>query len=186
MRLTLLPVAALLICSTACNDVSNQTPTDGDTVELREMADGMQEDVKNYREEDFTTDMLEANAEALAWVHEGIAKGTDGALKEQAKNMLADHEQLHNSFLAYAQKHNYDLTGTDTNRTVNNRKPAGTKWDEEWSDEVADLQRTIVRRFQRAVKQVKEPELSSIISQTLPKLRLNLQMVEALDERLGK
>lgn len=187
MKRIVLPLAVIMSLSfTACEDAGNRDGGDGDTSELRDMSDGMQGDIRDYRQEDFVTDVIEANAEELAWIREGLSKGTDAELKQHAQHMLADHEKMRTDLLAYAQKHNYDLTGLDTNRTVNNNKSAGANWDEEWADEMVDMHRSTIRRFERAQKRIQEQELAGMITSTLPTLRSHLQMMEGLDNKLDK
>jgi putative membrane protein len=136
------------------------------------------------REEDFVSDVIEANAEELALLREGSRKGTDPELKSQAQEMITDHEKLDKQIRAYANKNNFRLEGVDTTSTVNINKKSGNEWDEEWADEVGDRHRAMIRRFDRAQNRIQDAELKEIINGGLPSMRSHLDKTEKLEVKL--
>ena len=68
-------VAVMLLFISCNNDGANRTGTDTT----------MTGNVRETRQEDFVTDVLDMNAEEIAWLNAGINKGMDSELKSQAK-----------------------------------------------------------------------------------------------------
>jgi putative membrane protein len=136
------------------------------------------------REEDFVSDVIEANAEELALLRQGSNKGTDPALKSQAQEMISEHEKIDRDMRAYANKNNFRLDGIDTTSMININKKSGNEWDEEWADEVGDRHRAMIRRFDRAQNRIHDTELKGIISEALPSMRSHLDKTEKLEVKL--
>jgi putative membrane protein len=143
--------------------------------------------VRESREEDFVTDVLDMNAKEIAWLNAGISKGTDAELKAEAKKMLTDHEKLRKELRDYAQKNNIMLTDMDTTNIIDINYKPGIDWDEEWADEVNDDHKRLVNRFERAERRIKEDAaLKNIISSTLPVLESHRDAAKKLEDRLEK
>lgn len=173
---------ATLILLAACNDGTN-TSTNDTAANTDTTKNNMGFET---REEDFVTDVIEANAEELAWLKAGLANGTDAELKAHAQHMITDHEKMEKEVDAYVSKKNINTSGVDTSATVNLNEDKGNEWDEEWADEMGDKHRQLIRRFERAEKRVDDAELKNLITQSLPTLRSHLDMVEKLEAKLDK
>ena len=170
-------VAVMLLFISCNNDGANRTGTDTT----------MTGNVRETRQEDFVTDVLDMNAEEIAWLNAGINKGMDSELKSQAKKMLADHETLRNELKDYAQKNNIVIPDTDTSKVVNLADNSGSDWDEEWADEVGDDHEQLINRFERAERRIKDDAtLRNIITKTLPVLQSHLDVSRQLEKKLNK
>lgn len=139
----------------------------------------------SVREENFTSDVIENNHEAMTFLREGINKSVDAELKSNAGKMLKDHEQLDKTLRDYAAKKNYTLE-IDTAASITINKPEGSIWDEEWADEVGDKTKDLARQFSRAEHWAETPELKAIVSRTLPVLRANQDIAEKLEIKFEK
>lgn len=176
-QVNFLLIAGMLVFTSCNNDGANRTETDTT----------MTGNVRETREEDFVTDVLDMNAKEIAWLNAGISKGMDSDLKSQAKKMLADHEALRNELKDYAQKNNIELPGTDTSDIIDIADKPGIDWDEEWADEVGDNYQRLVNRFERADRRIKEDAaLKNIITKTLPVLQSHWDASKKLEDRLEK
>src|SRR5688500_9741580 len=82
------------------------------------------------REEDFVSDVLEANAEELDWLREGVNKATDPQVKSMAQEMITEHEKMNDDIRNYASKQNFRLDDIDTVKTATLKEDRGTEWDE--------------------------------------------------------
>ena len=171
--------ATCVLCSIACNDNGTATRETGDTTSTGRSG------IEN-RGEDFISDVLQINAEEMAWIREGRNKATDQKLKTMAGEMMREHEEMEVDLRGYAEKRNLRIDDIDTSETVRlNEKPGG-EWDEEWADEVGDRHRQLIKRFERAQKRVDDAELKDIITRNLPALRSHLDSVRNLEARLDK
>lgn len=138
------------------------------------------------KDEDFVTDVLEANAEEMAWLRAGQNMGTDAQLKANAAHMMADHEKMDKEMRTYASDKKIDISDVDTSADVNLNEQKGREWDEEWADEVADMHEHLIKKFERAQDRVENAELKGMINKTLPTLRNHLNMANQLETRLEK
>lgn len=176
-KLNFVLVGMLVLSS--CNNNGKVTPAGTDTAAA--------ERVREAREEDFVTDVLDMNAKEIAWLNAGINKGTDSELKASAKKMLSDHEMLRKDLRDYAQKNNITLSDADTSNIVDINDRPGMEWDREWADEIGDDHKRLVNRFERAQRRIKEDAtLENIISKTLPVLQSHRDDAKKLEDRLAK
>lgn len=146
--------------------------------------DNTDQSVLFTREGDFVYDVIEANAEELALLRDGVNKGTDPEVKSQAKDMIAEYEKIDKDMRAYASKNNFRLDGIDATKMTQLNEDAGNEWDEEWADEVGDRHRALIRRFDRAQNRIQDSELKDMINQALPSMRSHLDKTEKLEAKL--
>jgi putative membrane protein len=185
MKIIKLILLFLTVSVTACKETGTtdaDTTTD-DTVTF----DNEQESSMSARERDFVDDVIEDNNDEIAWLNAAIKSGTDAELKSQAQQMLTDHEKMHSDMKAFAAKHAIEIEEVDTTAVIldiNEDDPAD--WDEEWSDEMADKHRRLIRRFERAENYVDDAELKALVTGALPTLRSHLDMATKLEEKLDK
>jgi predicted outer membrane protein len=138
------------------------------------------------RDEDFVADVYENNEIGRFWLKRAANFGTDPELKSQASQMLTDHEKMESELRNYANNNNITLSAIDTGDDVDMVERVGKEWDEECADEMGDLYRRMVNRFERAEDRVKDTALQSMISSNLPVLRNHLVKSRSIEERLDK
>ena len=182
----LIPGICLAFTSASCtNDqTADNNLRDTSNIGSANRTDNTDRSASLTREENFVSDVIEANAEELSLLREGLNKGTDPELKSQAKEMITGHEKLDKDMRAYASKNNFLLDGVDTTRMVNINKTSGNDWDEEWADEVGDRHRALIRKFDRAQNRIQDSELKDMINQALPSMRSHLDKTEKLENKL--
>jgi putative membrane protein len=138
------------------------------------------------RDEDFVTDVYENNEMAIFWLKRAAGSGTDSELKSEAGQMLTDHQKMEGELRDYADKNNITLPAIDTGDAVIMDERIGIEWDEEWADEMGDVYKRMVRRFERAGDRVKDPALQSMISSNLPVLQTHFEKARSIEKRLTK
>lgn len=187
--------AKIFICSAACimasascdNAGSNRNDASDSADNLNGMADEPRTVLVGIREEDFVTDVLEQSSEDLSLIKAAANTGTDTEVVSASEKMIADHEQMARDFRAYARNKKIDLDNDiDDSSDVLLLESKGADWDEEWADETADRHKALVKRFERAEKRVKDPELLNLITKYLPVLRSHLATAENMEARLDK
>lgn len=177
-------VCALLLSMASCGDGSMNNNANNDTTGVADnQTDAGTKSGLKMREERFVINTLEANAEEMAWLRAGIELGTDAELKTHAQHMMTDHEKMDTEMRAYATKKNLDLSDVDTEHKVDLGDRKGADWDEEWADEIADMHRKTIRKFERAENYAEDAELKGMVTNTLPTLRGHLEMADALEKK---
>lgn len=196
MKLTSINSFFLAICLlllTSCGDAGSSTDHGGGTADstspsLQDLHGGSNPSGAEVseRDEDFVTDVIEDNAEEIAWLRMGSANGTDAELRTHAEHMLADHQKMDTDMRKFAMTKNISLNKVDTIGKVDIDDPKGKEWDEEWAEEMVEMHEKTIKRFERAQDRVKDAELKTTITNTLPTLRSHLDMAKKLEERLDK
>lgn len=177
-------IFCLLIAFSACDNTTDSR--EGDAAAQDENMIGDANKRAMNVEEDFVTEAIEANAEELTLLRMGIKNGTDPEVKSQAQTMLTEHEKMNNFFISYARNNNIDLADIDTTENIDINEDKGTDWDEEWADEVSDLHKRMIRRFEKAEGRVQNAELKNQLSTSLPLMRNHLQTTDSLEKRLER
>jgi predicted outer membrane protein len=169
-------ILGLLFSIAACDNAGRNTTADRTMVNDSLLTES--------KEKDFVTDVLEVSAEKMVLLKEAANKATDKELKSQAEQMMNEYKKMETDLKTYASKKNIETDDIDTTETVIlNERPA-TEWDEECADEIADKDRQLVRRFERAQKRIEDDDLKNMIATHLPTLRSRLEMTEKLETRL--
>jgi putative membrane protein len=115
----------------------------------------------------------------------GKEKGSK-EVKGHADHMISDHKQLGDDVAAYISKKNLTLEGVDTADTDNDlaEKAAGKDFDKAWADKMVSDHEKVIDMFEDAQDDVKDPELKTMITNAIPKLKSHLDMAKQLQEKL--
>lgn len=180
-------LCALLLSFASCDNAGNGNNDPNDTTNVADnQTDAGTKSGLTMREERFVINTLEANAEEMAWLRAAADQGTDAEMKTQAQQMMADHEKMDTDMRAYATKKNLDLADVDVDAKVNLMDAKGAEWDEEWADEVGDMHRRLINRFERAENYAQDAELKDMVTKTLPTLRAHHDMLLGTEKRLDE
>lgn len=136
---------------------------------------------------DFLSDAVEANTMELRALTLGEQKGSS-EVKSHAQHMIADHKQLGEQVASYISSKSLTLEDVDTNDVDNdlNNKAAGKEFDKAWADKMVNDHEKVIRMFEDAQDDVKDPELKTMITNAIPKLRSHLDMSKQLQEKMNK
>lgn len=176
------------IAVVGCGDSTNDSTTEtSDSMSVNGDAAG--NDMMNDRDDDaeFLSDAVEANAKELRALRLGKEKGGN-EVKSDANKMLADHEKLGEDVAAYISNKSITLQDVDTADTDNdlNDKAAGRDFDKAWADKMVNDHEKVINMFEDAQDDVRDPELKTMITNAIPKLRSHLDMSKQLKEKLDK
>lgn len=149
-------------------------------------ADTVQDAMNGDQDKRFVQDAIELNTKELAWINAGIQNGTDADVKKHAKHMLPDHEKMGTDMTAYAAKMSIEMPNVDVTNEVDNNEKKGRDWDKKWADKMVDDHEKAINRFENASGTVKDPELKTMIDNTLPTLRSHLEMAKTLEAKFDK
>lgn len=189
IRLMLIVLVCLpIVAATSCNDtVENGIEDDIDTLtgKIEERVDNLQEEYREYRDENFVENAIGANRRTLHLLSLVQQKGTNVKLREEARKMEEDHKQLDITMRNYARANNMEIDEEEVNTGLED-KATGNDWDNEWTDKMIDDHQQLVRKFENARDKSLNTELKEIVSNALPTLRNHLSSVEGLKMALQK
>lgn len=135
-------------------------------------------------EKDFVEEVVEKNNYEIALIQAALTNATDAEVKMHARHMLADHMKTDTVFRNYAFKNHIKLSGTAAPSHIDLHKKTGRAWDAEWAEEMVDKHRKVITMFEHALTYTMEPQLRTMINNTLPVLRSHLDMATKMKERL--
>ncbi|MCD6062318.1 MAG: hypothetical protein K0R82_229 [Flavipsychrobacter sp.] len=138
------------------------------------------------KEAEFVEDVIEDNLQEIAMLKLGLTQGTDPEIKAHAEHMLAVHYMIDSVFREYGAHMEVEYMGKidqPGKKSINAK--TSRAWDEEWADEVADMHRKMISRFEMAQGYVRNEELKAIVDRTLPILREHRDMAIAEQRRMA-
>lgn len=168
----------------SCGDSTNNSTTSEDTTLAGNNGmDNMTADDND--DQDFLEDAVEANTMEMRALMMGERKGGN-EVKSHASHMMADHRKLGEDVAAYIASKNITLNDVDTNDTDNSlqNKAAGKEFDKAWAEKMVDDHEKVIRMFEEGEREVRDPELKTMITNALPKLRSHLDMSKQLQEKM--
>jgi len=196
MRLSL----AAVLCLAACNGNNNNGGTSDTTGNKMKNAEGkveeaanqaasaVKEALKSNPDSTFVADVAAANMEEINVLQAGIDKGANKNLKSDAKMMLKDHEDMKKKVAEYAQKKGFVLPADDGGAGAKEvdswNGKTGADWDKAWANFMFDAHEKVIGKFEGAKGQVKDDELKTMITGTLPTLKSHLDMMKSLQSKL--
>lgn len=200
-KLYLLAALPLTFFAVACNSSSTTTTNSDTTTTVKDAVNNAATDVKQTvdtamadakraingnPDSNFVVKVTNANRNEIAMLEAGVKMGTSKDLKAHAKMMLADHNKLAKKMDDYAKAKNYPVMpkdkATDELADMNDKK--GMDWDKAWTDKMVDGHNKTIKTFEDGRNDVKDPELKSIIDNTLPTLHSHLDMVTNLKNEM--
>ncbi len=201
MKRIILSFTSLVVCGSvlmvSCADgtgdkIEDQADSLGTRIEtgmenMGNRVDSMTDGMGNKdADRDFLSDAVEANTKELQALMLGQQKGSK-EVKTHAGHMIADHKKLGDQVSSYIAKKNIVLENVDTTGTTDlNDKPQGKEFDKEWANKMVKDHEKVIDMFEDAQDDVKDPELKTMITNALPKLKSHLEMAKQLDDKLNK
>jgi len=170
----------------AANTVGEKIKTAADTI-----ADKARNAFNNNPDSAFVVKATVSNEKELKILEAGVEKGTNKALKSDAKKMIADHKKLRAALKSYGASKNYTLPNENEIEngditTINNNHQLGNDWDNAWTNQLITDHKNDIDDFEKAHDKVKGPALSKLITNTLPTLHMHLDMMNKLQSDLPK
>lgn len=136
------------------------------------------------KDADFVNDVVTSNAKEMAWLQAGIDNGSKD-VKNDAKMMMKDHKDLADKMKDYASKKNISLPADqDYSKDVDMGNKKGKDWDKAWADKMVDEHQKTIDKFQKAQNDVTDPDLKTIVTNTLPTLQKHLDMCKQLQGKM--
>ncbi|RYG51952.1 MAG: DUF4142 domain-containing protein, partial [Chitinophagaceae bacterium] len=129
---------------------------------------------------------VELNTMEMRMLMLGQQKGSKD-VKAHASHMLADHKKMATTVTTYLKNKNLTIDPDTTDRDTDFRdRQAGADFDRAFADRMVSDHEKTIRVFEDAQDDVKDPELKTMISTTLPKLRAHLDMSREMQNKLNR
>jgi putative membrane protein len=178
----------------ACSNSGTQTESTTDsttksdgsmTQTANQVVTSAKESLSAHPDSSFIVDAVTSNSEELKVLQAGIDMGGK-AVKEHAKMMLADHKKLAKALDDYSAKKNMPVAAADRDKPVSDlddiTKKTGADRDKAWTSFVIKAHEKAIGKFEGAQNNVNDPELKTMIANTLPTLHAHLDMLnKAMD-----
>jgi putative membrane protein len=187
-------LAAIISLGACKNTTSEKTEENVDTFasKVEGAVDNMGNKIDSMKmndtedDADFVKEASADNNKELHMLAMGKTKGTNAEVKSNAKMMEADHKKLAATMKDYAAKHNITLDTTGQNSNDMDDDTKGADWDKNWASHMVNDHEDAVKKFEDEQDEIKDPELKSIVQQTIPTLKHHLEMSKALNDKLNK
>lgn len=150
--------------------------------------EAMKDDAKDAK---FVSDMMEANTYEVKLMELILKKGNHRDLKNAAQTMLEDHSNMLERLTVYASKKHYGINAEDV-ADMNEKvakweaKNGGMEWDADLVEELNDIHKDGIDMLQDAKTDVRDPELVTIIGDTLPILQRHQKALASLKDEVKK
>jgi putative membrane protein len=173
----------------ACgNNGSNTSSTDSSAAktDTATTAQNTQAQQMKSPEQDFVNYAVPANTKEMVWLREGIAKSGNSDIKNHAKMMLKDHQQLDEKVKAYLSTKgtNLNVPAVDTTNAVNINDKKGKDWDKAWVDKMVDDHSELLDKLKSSQKDVKDSSLLTLINNTIPTVESHLAMAKTMKSKM--
>lgn len=179
MALLALPMLMLQVSCSENQEEKMENDMDTAATKVETVVENVQEDLKDYRDEEFVENVYKNNQEELLLLNLGAAKG-GSSVKDAAKRMKGEHEKIDKGLKDYAAKNNITL---NTDAVHDNLETAeqGAEWDKDWMRKVENSHQKIVNKFERKEQNANSADLKAMVSASLPALREHLGMVKTMN-----
>ncbi len=115
-------------------------------------------------------------------------KATAADVKEFAAKMITDHTKANDKLMALAKQKNITLPaalGNDEQKVLDDlSKKSGKDFDKAYVKEMVEDHDKDVKLFEDASKDLKDPDLKSFATTTLPTLKMHQTMIKAIDKKM--
>jgi putative membrane protein len=179
----------LMILLGACgNNNSGTSSTDSSTTknDSTATAQNVQPQTTKSPEQEFVNYAVPANTTEMIWLREGVEKSGNKDIKNHAKMMLKDHQQLDEKVKAYLTTKGTNLTvpAVDTTNAVNINDKKGKDWDKAWVDKMVDDHSNLLDKLKSSQKDVKDSSLLALINNTIPTVESHLAMTKTMKSKM--
>lgn len=115
-------------------------------------------------------------------------KAGSPAVREFGQRMVTDHQKANNDLKQIVQKKGalipVSLTHSETSTLEHLQKLSGAEFDKAYISDMVKDHKTDVKEFEKATKNLSDPELKAFAEKTLPTLQEHLRQAQDLEAQL--
>lgn len=114
-------------------------------------------------------------------------KGQSADVKNLAKMMVDDHTAMGDKVKALAAKKNVQLKDSldaDDMEDIRENKKTGKEFDRDYASDMVEDHEEVIKKFEDASNNAKDPEVKALATEALPKLRHHLEMSKTAKDKV--
>jgi len=184
---TLVSLVAML--SFSCNETRKDADENEDSNEVaEEQNDEKFEDNDMENDADFVAKTVAANYGEIKFAELASQKSDNAEVKALARQLVTDHTKVLGELktLASSKAITVPTEEEDDDRRKTERfyDESGKDFNKKWAKEMIDKHEKSINRFEKRYEKTEDAELKAFIDKTLPHLRMHLEKLNALHEKI--
>lgn len=175
-----------MIFVTAC-DTTNKKMDDS-AEQAKERNDAVLDNRDDEKDADFVVNTMATSYAEIEIARLAMNRSADDEVISIAKKIEADHTEILGALKSYAVNKGIEIPLAETDEQKKERNKLAEKdaahFDEELCEVWIEDHKDVVNDFEKRIDKTEDPELKSWISNTLPTLKSNVEMLESHDEKV--
>jgi putative membrane protein len=182
---TLVSLVAML--SFSCNETRKEANEDSNEV-AEEKNDEKFEDNDMENDADFVANTVAANYGEIKFAELATQRSNNAEVKALAAQLVADHTKVLGEAKTLAASKSISVPteeeDSDKRKTERFYDESGKDFNKKWAKEMIDRHEKSINRFEKRFEKTEDAELKAWIDKTLPHLRMHLEKLNTLHEKI--
>jgi putative membrane protein len=184
-----LTLFAAAVMAVSCNNSSNNTKEE-DNKKAAEERNDAKFDKQGEKDANFVTDIQDINLEEQNLSQLAESRGTNKEVKELGGMMQSAHKKAYDELASLAAKKNITIPSAMSKKAKDDydklNDKAGKDFDKEYADMMVKDHKDAIDKFEKATKDLTDPDLQAWAANTLPELRKHLDHAMNVQDMLEK
>lgn len=180
---TLISLVAML----SCNETRREKEEDSNEA-AEEANDDKFKDNDMENDADFVAEVVAKNYAEIRLAQLASQRSANPEVKSIAKMLEADHTKVLNELKSLAKQKAISIPveeqDKDKRQIDNFYDESGKDFDKKWTKELIDRHETSINKFEKRYEKTEDADLKSFVDKTLPHLRMHLEKLNALHEKI--
>jgi putative membrane protein len=182
---TLVSLVAAL--SFSCNETRKEANEDSNEV-AEEENDEKFEDNDMENDADFVANAVAANYGEIKFAELATQRSNNADVKALAAQLVADHTKVLGELKTLAASKAISVPteeeDADKRKTERFYDESGKDFNKKWAKELIDRHEKSINKFEKRYEKTEDAELKAFIDKTLPHLRMHLEKLNTLHEKI--
>ena len=183
---TLVSLVAALTFS--CNETRRDAETEDSNEVAEEQNDEKFEDNDMENDADFVAETVAANYAEIEFAQLAAQRSNNAEVKALAGQLVKDHTKVLGDLKALAQAKAITIPveaeDADARKIEKFYDESGKDFNKKWTKEMIDKHEKSINRFEKRFEKTEDAELKALVDKTLPHLRMHLDKLNALHEKI--
>jgi len=180
-------VSLVAVFSFSCNETRRDQNEDSNEV-AEEANDEKFDDNDMENDADFVAQTVAGNYAEIEFAQLAAQRSNNAEVKDLARMLVKDHTKVLDELKAFAQKK--AITIPTEAEDADHRKierfydESGKDFNKKWTKEMIDKHEKSINKFEKRSEKTEDADLKTWIDNTLPHLRMHLDKLNALHEKI--
>ena len=180
-------VSLVAMFSFSCNETRRDDDNDSNEV-AEEQNEEKFEDNDMENDAEFVAEVVAANYAEIEFAQLASQRSTNPEVKALARQLVTDHTKVLSDLKSLAQSKAISVPteaeDADERKIERFYDEAGKDFDKKWTKEMIDKHEKSINRFEKRFEKTEDAELKAFADKTLPHLRMHLEKLNALLEKI--